>query len=138
MNNLRSQPDLVVLSHLRWPWVWQRPQHLVSRFARQRAAGGARTWFVEEPVNAGVEQPRIGSEERDGLTRVWLEVPGPADSTGSVSFDDPPTPPCGCLPPPPAPSAIPPCWPSSWPRRAAARNRICGFTPRWPTTSPSI
>ena len=42
--------DLVVLSHLRWPWVWQRPQQLISRLAPARAAAGGRTWFVEEPV----------------------------------------------------------------------------------------
>jgi glycosyltransferase involved in cell wall biosynthesis len=89
MNDLRSQPDLVVLSHLRWAWVWQRPQHLVSRFAQQRVQAGARTWFVEEPVGADVEQPRICSEERDGVTRVWLEVAGDPDPMKSISFDDP-------------------------------------------------
>jgi len=89
MNVGPSQPDLVVLSHLRWPWVWQRPQHLVSRFARQRAATGARTWFVEEPIAGDVDQPRIASERRDGITRVWLEVSGINDPTGSISFDDP-------------------------------------------------
>jgi len=85
----RSQPDLVVLSHLRWSWVWQRPQHLVSRFSVQRAAAGARTWFVEEPIAADVQQPRIRSEQRDGITRIWLEVVGPNDPTGSISFNDP-------------------------------------------------
>ena len=40
-----SQPDLVCLSHLRWDFVYQRPQHLLSRFARQR-----RVFFVEEPM----------------------------------------------------------------------------------------
>ncbi len=35
--------DLIVLSHLRWTFVWQRPQHLVSRLA----ANYDRTWFVE-------------------------------------------------------------------------------------------
>lgn len=35
----------VVLSHLRWNWVYQRPQHLLSRFARQH-----RVFFIEEPV----------------------------------------------------------------------------------------
>jgi glycosyltransferase involved in cell wall biosynthesis len=89
MNDRRPQPDLVVLSHLRWTWVWQRPQHLVSRFAVQRAAAGARTWFVEEPIAADVQQPRIRSEQRDGITRVWLEVTGPNDPTGSISFHDP-------------------------------------------------
>ena len=89
MNDLRSQPDLVVLSHLRWAWVWQRPQHLVSRFAQQRIRAGARTWFVEEPIAADVAQPEIRYEERDGITRIWLEVTGKNDPTGSISFTDP-------------------------------------------------
>lgn len=37
--------DLVVLSHLRWDFVYQRPQHLLSRCAKQR-----RVFFIEEPV----------------------------------------------------------------------------------------
>ncbi len=37
--------DLVCFSHLRWDFVYQRPQHLLSRCARQR-----RVFFVEEPV----------------------------------------------------------------------------------------
>lgn len=89
MNEFRSQPDLIVLSHLRWAWVWQRPQHLVSRFAQQRIQSGSRTWFVEEPIAAGVRQPEIRHEERDGIIRIWLEVTGENDPTGSISFTDP-------------------------------------------------
>jgi len=37
--------DLICLSHLRWGFVFQRPQHLMSRFARTR-----RVYFIEEPV----------------------------------------------------------------------------------------
>jgi UDP-galactopyranose mutase len=37
--------DLVCLSHLRWDFVYQRPQHLMSRFARQR-----RVFFIEEAI----------------------------------------------------------------------------------------
>ncbi len=37
--------DVVCLSHLRWGFVYQRPQHLLSRFARTH-----RVFFVEEPV----------------------------------------------------------------------------------------
>ena len=40
-----SPLDLVCLSHLRWNFVFQRPQHLMSRFA-----GLGRVFFVEEPV----------------------------------------------------------------------------------------
>ncbi len=40
---------LVVFSHLRWNFVWQRPQHLLSRLARRW-----RLVFVEEPVTGAV------------------------------------------------------------------------------------
>jgi UDP-galactopyranose mutase len=41
---LMSSP-LVVFSHLRWDFVYQRPQHLLSRIARHR-----QVFFIEEPV----------------------------------------------------------------------------------------
>jgi UDP-galactopyranose mutase len=37
--------DLVCFSHLRWDFVYQRPQHLLTRCARER-----RVFFIEEPV----------------------------------------------------------------------------------------
>jgi glycosyltransferase involved in cell wall biosynthesis len=37
-------PDVVCLSHLRWDFVFQRPQHLLTRFARE-----SRVFYVEEP-----------------------------------------------------------------------------------------
>lgn len=40
-----STPDLVCLSHLRWDFVYQRPQHLLTRCAE-----GRRVFFLEEPV----------------------------------------------------------------------------------------
>jgi glycosyltransferase involved in cell wall biosynthesis len=40
---------LIVFSHLRWNFVFQRPQHLLSRLARHY-----RVVFVEEPVRADV------------------------------------------------------------------------------------
>jgi UDP-galactopyranose mutase len=42
LNNL---PDLVCFSHLRWDFVYQRPQHLLSRFAKY-----GRVFYFEEPV----------------------------------------------------------------------------------------
>src|SRR3954453_9654546 len=43
---LRSEdPILVCHSHLRWDWVYQRPQHLLSRLARH-----ASVIVEEEPV----------------------------------------------------------------------------------------
>jgi glycosyltransferase involved in cell wall biosynthesis len=82
-------PDLVVLSHLRWPWVWQRPQHLISRLARRRAAGGARTWFVEEPVREDVHRPELRREQvSDDVTRVWLVLPAASGAGRFTGFDD--------------------------------------------------
>ena len=80
--------DLVVLSHLRWTWVWQRPQHLVSRLAAERAPRGGRTWFVEEPCAGDVAEPVLRWEDVDGVRRVWLEVPGDP-SCDRMDFDDP-------------------------------------------------
>ena len=40
-----EQADLVCFSHLRWDFVFQRPQHLLTRCARER-----RVFFVEEPI----------------------------------------------------------------------------------------
>jgi beta-glucosidase/6-phospho-beta-glucosidase/beta-galactosidase/glycosyltransferase involved in cell wall biosynthesis len=71
----QTEPDLVVLSHLRWTFVWQRPQHLVSRFAEARARSGARTWFVEEPLVGEVDEPVLRQEQHGHVTRLVLVVP---------------------------------------------------------------
>lgn len=52
--------DVLCLSHLRWGFVFQRPNHLMSRCARQR-----RVFFVEEPhFDAGT--PRMDTERVEG------------------------------------------------------------------------
>ena len=43
---MSAPPALVVFSHLRWNFVFQRPQHLMSRLATRRPV-----LFVEEPVH---------------------------------------------------------------------------------------
>ena len=45
LNASQTKPDLICFSHLRWDFVYQRPQHLLKRSARDR-----RVFFVEEPV----------------------------------------------------------------------------------------
>jgi UDP-galactopyranose mutase len=42
----RAMPHLIVFSHLRWEFVFQRPQHLLSRLARH-----FHVVFVEEPMH---------------------------------------------------------------------------------------
>src|SRR5262245_53605023 len=40
-----EEPVIITFSHLRWNFVYQRPQHLMSRLARKR-----RVFFIEGPV----------------------------------------------------------------------------------------
>jgi UDP-galactopyranose mutase len=55
--------DLVCLSHLRWDFVFQRPQHLLTRCAR-----GRRVFFVEEPIYG--DGLRLDVSGREGGVRV--------------------------------------------------------------------
>ena len=43
-----ARPTLLCFSHLRWDFVFQRPQHLMSRFAREMTVV-----FWEEPIEIG-------------------------------------------------------------------------------------
>ncbi|HYO98843.1 MAG TPA: glycosyltransferase family 1 protein [Pyrinomonadaceae bacterium] len=64
------EADLVCLSHLRWDFVYQRPQHLLSRCAKQR-----RVFFVEEPM-FGEGPSRLDVTEReDGVHVVVPHLP---------------------------------------------------------------
>jgi glycosyltransferase involved in cell wall biosynthesis len=65
--DLAAPAALIVLSHLRWDFVYQRPQHLMSRFARER-----RVFFVEEPIH-DEGAPRLVTAEREG--GIVLAVP---------------------------------------------------------------
>lgn len=60
--------DILCFSHLRWDFVFQRPQHLLSRFSKER-----RVFFIEEPTyHDGAASFRIS--ERDGGVTVMLPV----------------------------------------------------------------
>ena len=59
VTGLAPKPDVVCLSHLRWDFVFQRPQHLLTRFARDR-----RVFFVEEPIFDDGAEPRLDVSER--------------------------------------------------------------------------
>ena len=63
-----SSNDLICFSHLRWHFVFQRPQHLLSRCARSR-----RVFYVEEPV-PGEHPPRL-EVTQDPSTLVNVVVP---------------------------------------------------------------
>jgi UDP-galactopyranose mutase len=50
---MKSPYSIVTFSHLRWNFVYQRPQHLLSRLAATRPV-----YFVEEPEHDSTESPR--------------------------------------------------------------------------------
>lgn len=56
--------DLICFCHLRWNFVYQRPQHLMSRFARQN-----RVFLIEEPI-FGSEYNHFQLDRKGNLTIV--------------------------------------------------------------------
>jgi hypothetical protein len=62
--------DLICFSHLRWNFVYQRPQHLMSRAARQ-----GRVFYFEEPVfTSSFDQLRIKVDPANQVTVVTPEL----------------------------------------------------------------
>jgi glycosyltransferase involved in cell wall biosynthesis len=62
---------LLVLSHLRWDFVFQRPQHLLSRAARDFDVV-----FFEEPIFGDESAARLEVSEREpGIALVQLHLP---------------------------------------------------------------
>jgi glycosyltransferase involved in cell wall biosynthesis len=66
--SLQFPVTLICLSHLRWNFVWQRPQHLLSR-----AASNYDVLFLEEPIFQRGVKPRI--EWRTESSGVQIGVP---------------------------------------------------------------
>jgi glycosyltransferase involved in cell wall biosynthesis len=59
--------DLVCFSHLRWGFVYQRPQHLLSRFAKH-----TRVFFFEEPImHEGPDKLEVNNESKN----LYIVVP---------------------------------------------------------------
>jgi UDP-galactopyranose mutase len=64
----KTRLDLIVFSHLRWDFVFQRPQHLLTRCAQYR-----RVYFVEEPVFEPDIPPTLHLSARG--ERLFVAVP---------------------------------------------------------------
>ncbi|MFL6231440.1 MAG: glycosyltransferase family 1 protein [Pyrinomonadaceae bacterium] len=62
--------DLICVSHLRWDFVYQRPQHLLSRCAKER-----RVFFVEEPIFGDGPMRLDVSRREDNLYVVVPRLP---------------------------------------------------------------
>lgn len=65
---LKNMPDVLCFSHLRWDFVYQRPQHLLSRFARY-----GRMFFFEEPHYGDVQEPYLDISTRG--ENIYIVVP---------------------------------------------------------------
>ena len=76
--------DLICFSHLRWHFVYQRPQHLMSRAARS-----GRVFYFEEPVfTAFPDKLRIQSDPLNGVMVVTPELDNSeaSDQTPEMNF----------------------------------------------------
>jgi UDP-galactopyranose mutase len=63
--------DVVCLSHLRWHFVFQRPQHLLTRCARDH-----RVFFIEEPViDQSLAAPQLDVDRSGPVTVVVPHLP---------------------------------------------------------------
>ena len=79
------RPDLICLSHLRWNFVFQRPQHLMSRFARD-----GRVFFVEEvaPASGAHAELKTHTCLKTGVEVVTPHLPEDARPNSSSVISD--------------------------------------------------
>ncbi|MCC7007389.1 MAG: glycosyltransferase family 1 protein [Acidobacteria bacterium] len=71
--------DLLCFSHLRWTYVFQRPQHLMVRFSRTR-----RVFFVEEPL-FDAERAHVTVSTSNGVHVVVPHLPQGLDAGGAIA-----------------------------------------------------
>lgn len=73
---------IICFSHLRWNFVYQRPQHLMTRWARSH-----RVFYFEEPVLDGDREPELAlCPVENGVTVVVPRLPqelGPAEQVSA-------------------------------------------------------
>src|SRR3954453_18246158 len=64
-----TKATIICFSHLRWNFVFQRPQHLLSRAARSYSV-----WYFEEPVFEACAHSRLEIRQ-DDASGVRVAVP---------------------------------------------------------------
>lgn len=70
-----QQPLLICFSHLRWNFVFQRPQQLMTRFAAQMTVV-----FWEEPLVEGEDQPTLSVRQEGDVIVVVPRLPAGLDA----------------------------------------------------------
>ena len=73
--------DIICFSHLRWNFVYQRPQHVLSHFSRNH-----RIFFIEEPVFDDTGDRYYLRKEEN--INVWVVVPHLASHLTSDEIND--------------------------------------------------
>ncbi|MBA2405325.1 MAG: hypothetical protein H0V66_11185, partial [Bdellovibrionales bacterium] len=73
--------DLLVFSHLRWDFVYQRPQHLLSRHAKHR-----RVYYVEEPLIGLTTEAHLHIKETE--ENVKLVIPYLPEGMNEISIEE--------------------------------------------------
>ena len=76
-----TRPTVLCFSHLRWKFVYQRPQHLLTRAGRH-----ANVFVLEEPIGADVPKPELRSEQQDSDVVVLTPLL-PHGMSGTESID---------------------------------------------------
>lgn len=66
--NSQEKIDLICFSHLRWNFIFQRPQHLMTRFAKYM-----RVYYVEEYVIDTIEIPFL--QVNNVAENIWIVTP---------------------------------------------------------------
>lgn len=65
---IKLPKNLICFSHLRWDFVYQRPQHLLTRFSELTSV-----YFLEEPIFEPTETAWLSYSQR--LPNLWVCVP---------------------------------------------------------------
>ncbi|AVO46462.1 glycosyltransferase family 1 protein [Phreatobacter cathodiphilus] len=81
MNAINRRPQLVCFSHLRWDFVFQRPQHLLSRAALDHDV-----YFIEEPLFDDGACPQLQASRRPEGVTVLVPVLPPSDEDTAASL----------------------------------------------------
>ncbi len=78
--NSNTPSTLICFSHLRWDFVYQRPQHLLSRFATRFTV-----LYVEEPFWDAPNEPVLTITAK--TNNLWIVVPHLPDGTNQEQAD---------------------------------------------------
>jgi UDP-galactopyranose mutase len=78
--NPAQLPDVLCFSHLRWDFVFQRPQHLMTRCARE----STRLYFFEEPIYEDGIHERLEMKLSGRVRVVTPHLPAGLDESAAI------------------------------------------------------